>query len=251
MENQPYLSIVIPTYNEEKTIGKTLLSLDEYLTRQPYSYEILVCDGGSPDKTREIVQDFKKNIRNLELLMVSGGHGKGWAVKQGMLKAQGQYRLFTDADNSTSIEHVEKMLPYFEQGYEVVIGTRDKRDNKAAKQAVPQPFYKRFIGDLGNLLIQVLAVWGIWDTQCGFKAFSSQAAQTVFPLVTIQGWGFDIEVLALARKLGWRIALVPVYWINNPESRVKLKGYLTTLLDLFQIKWNLMRNKYRIKKKES
>jgi len=250
MENQPYLSVIIPTYNEEKSISKTLLALDEYLTRQPYDYEILVCDGGSPDKTCEIVRDFKKNIRNLELLMVSGGHGKGWAVKQGMLQAKGQYRLFTDADNSTSIEHVGKMLPYFEQGYEVVIGTRDSRDHKAAKQAVPQPFYKRFLGDLGNLLIQVLAVWGIWDTQCGFKAFSAVAAQTIFPLVIIQGWGFDIEVLALAKRLGFKIVLVPVYWINNPESRVGLKGYLTTLMDLFQIKWNLMRNKYRIKKKE-
>ena len=249
MNNQPYLSVIIPTYNEGKNISKTLLAIDEYLTRQPYSYEILVCDGGSKDKTPEIVRNFERQIKNLRLIMITGGFGKGYVVKKGMLEAKGQYRLFTDADSSTTIDHVEKMLPYFEQGYEVVIGTRDKRDHKTAKQAVPQSFIKRFLGDMGNLLIQAVAVWGIWDTQCGFKAFSAKAAETIFPLVTIQKWGFDIEVLALAKRLGFKIALVPVYWINNPESRVGLKGYFTTLMDLFQIKWNLMTDKYNLKHK--
>ncbi len=175
------------------------------------------------------------------------GFGKGYVVKEGMLEAKGQYRLFTDADNSTTIEHLEKMRPYFEQGYEIVIGTRDKRDNKEAKQAVSQPFIKRLIGDAGNLLIQLVAVPGIWDTQCGFKAFSAEAAEKIFPLLTIQAWGFDIEVLALARKFCFRVALVPINWINDPNSKVNLKGYLNTFLELFQIKWNLLTNKYKIK----
>lgn len=250
MEGNPYLSVIVPAYNEEKSIGKTLLAMDEYLTRQAYDYEILVCDGGSPDKTREIVKGLEAKIKNLKLLLIEGGHTKGYVVQKGMLEARGQYRLFTDADNATSIDHVERMIPYFEQCYEVVIGTRDSRDNKAARQAVPQPASKRFLGDIGNILIQVFAVWGIWDTQCGFKAFSAKAAEKIFPLLVIQGWGFDIEILALARKLGYKIAVIPVYWINNPDSRVKLKGYLTTLLDLFRIKWNLISDKYNLKSKK-
>jgi len=246
MENKPYLSVIIPAYNEEKRISKTLLAMDEYLQKQPYSYEILVCDGGSKDKTREIVESFEKTIKNLKLLRIEGGFGKGYVVAKGMLQAQGEYRLFTDADNSTTIDHVEKMKSYFDQEYEVIIGTRDSRDDKTAKQAVPQSFVKRLLGDMGNLLIQALAVPGIWDTQCGFKAFSAKAAEKIFSLVTISRWGFDIEVLALARKLDYKIALVPVYWINDADSKVGLSGYLTTLADLFKIKWNLIINKYRI-----
>jgi len=247
MNNQPYLSVIIPAYNEEKRISKTLLSIDQYLSKQTYDYEILVCDGGSKDKTVEIIRNFQKIIKNLRYVVKTNGFGKGYVVKEGMLEAKGKYRVFTDADNSTSIEHLEKMWPYFEKGYEVVIGTRDKRDNKEAKQAVPQPFIKRLLGDLGNLLIQLMAVPGIWDTQCGFKGFSEKAAKTIFPLLTIQKWGFDIEVLALARKFKYKIGIIPVSWINDPESKVNLKGYLTTFLELFQIKWNLMTNKYRIK----
>ena len=247
MENNPYLSVIIPAYNEEKSISKTLLSIDEYLTKQHYEYEILVCDGGSKDKTREIARDFEKTIKNLRLFLVEGGFSKGHVVKKGILEAKGQYRLFMDADNATTLDHVEKMLPYFQQNYEVIIGTRDSRDIKTAKQAVPQSWFKRFLGDIGNLMIQVLAVPGIWDTQCGFKAFSAKAAETIFSLVTIKGWGFDIEVLALARKLNYRIALIPVYWVNDPNSRVNLRGYLLTFLELFQIKWQLMTDKYGLK----
>lgn len=247
MENEPYLSVIIPAYNEEKSISKTLLAMDEYLQKQPFGYEILVCDGGSKDKTREIVGSFEKTIKNLRLLCVTGGIGKGHVVRRGMLEAKGQYRLFTDADNSTSIDHVEKMKPYFGQDYEVIIGTRDSRDDKTARQAVAQSFIKRLLGDMGNLLIQALVVPGIWDTQCGFKAFSAKAAEKIFPLVTIQRWGFDIEILGLAKKLGYKIAIVPVYWINNPDSRVGLSGYLTTLTDLFKIKWNLITNKYGLR----
>lgn len=249
METKPYLSVLIPAYNEEKRISKTLLSIDEYLKKQSYTYEILVCDGGSTDKTHEIVKNFEKSIPNLKLELITGGHGKGFVVKGGMMRAKGEYRLFTDADNATTIDHVEKMMPYFKQGYEVVIGTRDSRDIKTAKQAVSQPFYKRFLGDMGNLLIQVLAVWGIWDTQCGFKAFSAKAAETVFPKQTIEKWGFDIEVLALAKRMGYKIALIPVYWVNDFDSKVNIGAYFETLMDLFKIKWNLITDKYNLKQK--
>lgn len=251
MNNQSYLSVIIPAYNEEKRISKTLLAMDQYLQPQPYDYEILVVSDGSKDKTVEIAENFKRQIKNLRVINNQENHGKGWVVRQGMLEAQGEIRLFTDADNSTSIDHFDRMKSYFEQGYEIVIGTRDAKDAIGAKQAVPQSFLKRQLGNAGNILIQIFAVWGTWDTQCGFKAFSAKAAKDIFSRAKIDRWGFDIEVLALARRLKYKIAIVPVYWINDPLSTVNWKGYLRTFKELFQVWWNLITDKYGIKNHES
>jgi len=247
MENQPYLSVIVPCYNEEKTISATLLAIDQYLQKQDFSYEVLAVSDGSKDKTAQIVEDFKKNLPNLKLINNELNHGKGWVVRQGMLKAQGQIRLFMDADNATTIDHFDKMKPYFDSGADVVIGTRDSKDAKGAKQAVAQPWLKRQLGNAGNILIQILAVWGIWDTQCGFKAFSTRAAEAIFSKTKIDRWGFDIEALALAKKLKYKISIVPVYWINNPNSRVNLKAYLMTFKELFQVWWWLIGDAYKIK----
>jgi len=239
-----YLSVIIPAYNEEKRISNTLLAVDHYLSKQDYSYEIVVVNDGSKDKTAQIVEKFSGLINNLRLIDNKKNHGKGWVVKQGMLKANGKYRLFTDADNATTIDHFEKMIPLFKKGNKVVIGSRDKKDAKNAKQAIPQSFLKRQLGNLGNILIQIVAVSGIWDTQCGFKAFTAKAAQDIFSRCLIDRWGFDIEAMALARKLNYRIGIIPVYWVNNPDSRVSWKGYLNTFRELFKIKLNLIRKKY-------
>ncbi len=247
MENSSYLSVIIPAYNEEKTISATLLAVDQYLQKQNFEYEILVVSDGSTDKTAQIVEEFKKSLANLKLIDNKVNHGKGWVVRQAMLAALGQVRLFMDADNATTIDHFDKMKPYFDNGSQVVIGSRDTKDVKGAKQAVPQPWLKQQLGNLGNILIQIFAVWGVWDTQCGFKAFSSQAAQNIFSRSKIDRWGFDIEALALARKLRYKIAIVPVYWVNNPNSRVHLKGYLMTFKELFQIWWWLVMDVYKIK----
>lgn len=247
MENQPYLSVIIPAYNEEKTISATLLAVDQYLQKQNFDYEILVVSDGSTDKTAQIVEEFKKNLPNLKLINNEVNHGKGWVVRQAMLAALGQIRLFMDADNATTVDHFDKMKPYFDNGAQVVIGSRDVKDAKGAKQAVPQPWLKRQMGNVGNILIQIFAVWGIWDTQCGFKAFSAKAAETIFSRSKIDRWGFDIEALALAIKLKYKIEIVPVYWINNPLSRVSLKGYLMTFKELFQIWWWLITDVYGIK----
>lgn len=243
----PYLSVIIPAYNEEKRISKTLLAADQYLQKQPYEYEIIVVSDGSKDKTVEIVENFKRQINNLKLIGNQENHGKGWVVRQGMLTSQGQIRLFMDADNSTTLEHFDKMRPYLEQGADIVIGTRDKKDAKGASQAVPQSFLKRQLGNAGNILIQIFAVWGIWDTQCGFKAFSEKAAKDIFSRAKIDRWGFDIEALALARKLKYKISIIPVYWVNDPYSAVNWKGYLRTFKELFQIWWWMVRDKYGIK----
>ena len=205
---------------------------------------------GSKDKTVEIAQNFTRQIKNLKVIDNKENHGKGWVVRQAMLAAQGQVRLFTDADNATALDHFDRMKPYFEQSADVVIGTRDKRDAKGAKQAVSQSFLKVQLGNIGNILIQIFAVWGIWDTQCGFKAFSERAAKNIFSRAKIDRWGFDIEALALARKLKYNIEIIPVYWINNPDSRVKLRSYLLTFKELFQIWWRLVTDKYGIKNRE-
>ncbi len=244
-----FLSVIIPAYNEEKRIGKTLLAIDHYLVKQKYDYEIVVVSDGSKDKTAEVVENFKKMVRNLRLINNKENHGKGWVVRQGMLESHGEIRLFMDADNATTLDHFDKMLPLFREGEQVVIGSRDSKDAKGAKQAVPQPFFKRLLGNMGNVLIQVFAVPGIWDTQCGFKAFSAKAAKDVFSHSRIDRWGFDIEALALAKKMGYKIGIVPVYWINDPDSKVSLKGYLLTFRELFQIWWWLIRDVYGIKKR--
>ena len=159
-----HLSVIIPAYNESKRIGRTLLDIDRYLSKQNYTYQIVVVNDGSADNTKQVVLNLKKLVKNLHLIDYSPNHGKGYAVRSGMLGSNGKYRLFTDADNSTSIDHIEKMWDLFKAGYDVVIGTRDKKDHPKAKQAVPQSFLKRQLGNLGNILIQILAVPGIWDT---------------------------------------------------------------------------------------
>jgi len=246
-----YLSVIIPSYNEEKRISKTLLAIDQYLVKQDYDYEIIVISDGSKDKTGEVVANFQKMVRNLKLIDNKENHGKGYVVRQAMLEAQGMFRLFMDADNATTIDHIERAWPFLKEGYDVAIGTRDSRDHKDAKQAVAQSRFKRALGDMGNILIQVLVLWGIWDTQCGFKIFSAKAAKEVFSRTLIDRWGFDIEALGIARRLGFKIALFPVYWINDPDSRVNIKGYLKTFAELFQIKWNLMTDKYKLKSRQS
>lgn len=237
-----YLSVIIPAYKEEKRIGKTLLAVDQYLSKQKYQYEIIVVsDEGSPNKTVEVVKNFQKMVKNLRIIENEKNHGKGFVVRQGMLEAQGDYRLFMDADNSTSVDQVENFLPRFNDGYDVVIGSRAI---KGAKIDVHQPFYKEAFGKLGNKVIQLVAVWGIDDTQAGFKCFSAKAAEDIFSKAVIDRWGFDVEVLALARKLNYKIKEMPIEWINDPESHVKLSSYIQVLMETFKIRWNLIIGKY-------
>ena len=168
--------------------------------------------------------------------------GKGFGVRQGMLKAKGQYRLFTDADNATSIDHIEKMMPFFDQGYDVAIGSIALKDSLIASGS--EPIWRRVFGKVGNLFIQIMAVPGISDTQRGFKIMTSRAAQDIFPKTTIDRWGFDVEMLALARKFGYKIKEVPINWKNDPDSHVGLKAYFQVLLETVKIRWNLMTGKY-------
>lgn len=242
-----YLSIIIPAYNEEKRLPRTLLEIGRYVSAQPYESEIIVVNDGSRDRTNQLVEEMMPEIKNLRLIDNKENHGKGYVVRQGMLKAEGDYRLFTDADNSTSISHIEKMWPLFERGIDIVIGSRDSKDAEGARQVVVQPFWKRFLGNLGNIGIQVFTVWGIWDTQCGFKALTRNAAEDIFKRCKINYWAFDVEILILARKLGYKVGVVPVCWIDSSGSKVKLKAYARFFKEILQIRWNFGLHRYNLK----
>ncbi|MGH7817057.1 MAG: dolichyl-phosphate beta-glucosyltransferase, partial [Candidatus Binatia bacterium] len=220
------LSVIVPAYNEAARIGKTLERLQNYLAQSAFSYEVLVVSDGSKDGTPDIVRRLAQGIPQLEVIDRPVNRGKGFTVKEGMLKASGRIRLFTDADNSTDIAHFDKMLPLFDQGSDVVIASRNDLDVAGAQQAVSQAWYKRIVGRLGNRIVQRLAVPGIWDTQCGFKAFRAEAAERIFSQTTVERWGFDIEVIALARALNYKIGIIPAHWINDDRSHVRSVDYL-------------------------
>ncbi|HEY4509779.1 MAG TPA: dolichyl-phosphate beta-glucosyltransferase [Candidatus Paceibacterota bacterium] len=235
------LSVIIPVYNEENRLPKTLKAVDEYLRTQSYKYEILVVNAGSTDRTKELVETAMREMQNLSILNRKN-RGKGYAVREGMLAARGQYRMFMDADNSTSIDQVSKMWPEFEKGADVVIGSRDIKD---AQIAVSQPLWRQTLGNVFNLIVQTLSgLWGMWDTQCGFKGFSAAAAQEIFARCTIDQWAFDVEVLVIAKKSGYKIKEIPVTWINDKESKVRLKGMVKMLLEVLQISINNLMGKY-------
>ncbi|KKU93445.1 MAG: hypothetical protein UY53_C0012G0023 [Parcubacteria group bacterium GW2011_GWA2_50_10] len=238
------LSVVIPAYNEEKRLPKTLRAAHDYLSRQGYAYEILVVSDGSKDRTREVVEEMTKEIPHLRVMGEQENHGKGYSVRQGMLAAQGEFRLFMDADNATSVDQVEKMWPELARGYEVIIGSRDIA---GANIAVPQPWWRRRLGDVFNLIVQILSgLWGIWDTQCGFKGFSAKAAEGIFSRAVVNAWAFDVEVLVIAKKLGYAIREVPVRWMNDPSSKVKFSGMAKMLLEVLQISIHNLIGKYNI-----
>ena len=237
-----YLSVIIPAYNEEKRLPKTLRAIDAYLKRQSYDYEILVVNDGSKDRTFEVAKNLESEIKNLKATGYEKNQGKGFAVRFGLLEAKGEYRVFTDADNSTSIDQVEKMWPEFKKGYDIVIGSRDV---KGAEVAVPQAYWRRRLGDFFNLLVQLICgLWGIWDTQCGFKGFTNEAAEKILPGCRINRFAFDPEMLIIAKKLGFKIKEVPIRWVNDPHSKVNFKSMIKMLLDLLKIRWNLICRKY-------
>jgi len=237
-----YLSVIIPAYNEEKRLPKTLKDIEKYLKAQSYSWEIVVVSDGSKDNTAQVVRDLSSKIQNLRVIDNKENHGKGYVVRQGMMEAKGKYRIFTDADNSTSIEQVEKMWPEFEKGFEVIIGSRDI---EGSVLAVPQPWIRRRIGDIFNLMVQMLcSLWGIWDTQCGFKGFTEKAVREVFPKCVIDRFAFDPEILVVAKKFGYKMKQIPITWINDPESRVKFKHMINMGKDLLRIRLNIIKGIY-------
>jgi dolichyl-phosphate beta-glucosyltransferase len=245
MENKIHLSVVIPAYNEEKRIVTTLLDIDRYLSQQKYSYEIIVVNDGSKDNTGPVVLKTQELVKNLRLIDNKENHGKGWVTKQGMMEAKGEYRLFTDADNSTKIDHLDLFWPEA-QNNDIVIGSIEIKGAKINETA---QWYRRWLGHLAKYIIRFVAgLWEIKDTQRGFKLFSQKSAEAIFPKQTLMRWGFDFEILALAKKMGFKIKEVAVDWYNPGESKVKLSSYIKTFIELLKIKYNFITNKYKIDK---
>ncbi len=210
---KPFVSIIIPAYNEASRIGNSLNRIISYMNNSKYSYEIIVSDDGSRDETIAISESFD------EVRVVTEGKnfGKGRAVRRGILAAKGTIRIFTDADLSTPIQEIEKLLAELQKGYDVVIGSRAVNDDLIRKH---QPFYREFMGKTFNKIVQVLVLKGISDTQCGFKGFTEKAAEDIFLRAKMDGFSFDVEILFLADKLGYRIKETAVEWYNDERSTV-------------------------------
>src|SRR5262245_37704556 len=218
---EPQLSLIFPCYNEERRLPASLQRVQEYLDASAYSYEILVVADGSQDGTAAVAAAAAERYPEgqVRVLRYEENQGKGFAVAYGGRRARGEWVLFTDADLSTPIEELDRFLPYLEQGYDVVIGSRAAA---GANLKVHQPWWRERIGRMMNRLIRAASGLGFSDTQCGFKLFSRRAARDIFPCLTVRRWMFDVEALVIARKLGYRVREVPVTWINSGDSRVKL-----------------------------
>ncbi len=254
--SNPHLSVVIPAYNEKNRIPDTLADVARYLQKQTYSSEILIVDDGSKDDTAEEVKHIASQIQvrpdsvqRVELLQYPDkqNRGKGYAVRYGLQRAKGEYRMFMDADNSTTIDHVEQFFPFFKQGYDVVIGSRDIQ---GANVAVRQSWIKELAGRGGNMFIRAVAVRGVYDTQAGFKMLTARATDAIVPVLTIDRWGFDVEILAVARLKGFRIKETPITWINDEESKVSASAYLQVLGEVVRIRMNIIKKIYDGAQKE-
>lgn len=232
------LSIVFPAYNEALRIGKTLIQFNQYLqTHTNYDYELIVCDDGSTDETASVIEKLQVEIPNLRLVRCLTNKGKGQAVRVGMLAATGKIRLFSDADGSTPIDELEKMLEPIQNGTaSITIGSRYLAQSQITKA---QPFYRRVWSRLANRIVQKLLLPGIVDPNCGFKAFNAEAAQVIFSQCTVNEWSFDLEVLALAKKLEISLAEIPVRWIHDEASKGKIKHLPQEIMNLITIRKRL------------
>lgn len=229
-----YLSIIIPTYNEEKRLPGTLDFILAFLKKQPYETEVIISDDGSRDRTVKIAAEKLKFVQS-QVLVSPKNVGKGNAVKRGILAAKGKYLLMTDADLSTPIEEVRRFLKHLEAEDDIVIGSRALEDSRIE---IHQGFHREMMGKVYNRLARLLSFRGINDSQCGFKCFRAEAAKKLFNLQKINGFSFDAEIVFLAQKKGYKIREEPVIWRNSAQSRVRLiKDPLAMFFDLLRIQW--------------
>jgi dolichyl-phosphate beta-glucosyltransferase len=237
-----YLSVIIPAYNEAQRIGKTLQTILAYLRQQPYPAEVIVVDDGSVDGTTDAVAPFCGGMPPVYLLHNGRNRGKGFSVRQGFTQARGAYLLFSDADLSTPIKEVDALLAALQEPIEIAIGSRALPDSRVE---VHQPWFRESMGRCFNLLVRALAVPGIHDTQCGFKCFRREAALAICQHMTSERFGFDVEMLYAARKLGYRMREVPIVWRNSPQTRVRvLRDSMSMLRDLLRVRWHDICRRY-------
>lgn len=236
----PFLSVVIPVFNEQKRI-RNIKYVISYLRRQKYTWEIIVVNDGSKDKTINRINSLKKKMR-LKLVSYSENRGKGAAIKEGMLIAVGKYRLFLDIDLSTPIEEVDKLIPFLRK-YDIVIGSRKM---KGSNIIVRQPLIRELLGKMFTFLSQKILQMRVSDFTCGFKCFSQKAAEQIFLRQTINRWGFDSEILYIGKTKRYSIKEVPVTWKNDSRTRVKFpQDIVNSLTELIKIRLNSYRGLYR------
>lgn len=239
-ESLPFLSIIIPAHNEETRLPATFEKIAVFLQEQPYETELIVVENGSTDRTYSLAQSYTASIPVLKVIHEEQ-RGKGLAVKRGILEARGEYRFICDADLSMPIEEIIRFLPPALSPVEITIGSRE------APGAVryDEPSYRHFIGRVFNLMVRILALPGLQDSQCGFKMFRGDIAEEIFPLQTLGGMSFDVEVLFIARRKGYRISEVAIPWYFNPDSRVRLfRDSFRMFFDLISIRLNALRGRY-------
>jgi len=238
-----FLSIVIPAFNEEVVLSASLTNVAEFLEKQDYTAEVIVVDDCSDDKTNALASQFVKDRKSFSLIRNDRRTGKGGSVKKGMLAARGQVRLFCDADMSTPIDEIKKALNCLKT-CDIVIGSRRVKGAYLGKR---QPVFREAMGRVFSLIVRVVCLGGFLDTQCGFKMFSAKAAGKIFPLQTIDGFGFDVEILFIGiRAFGFKALEMPVRWYDNPKSAVRLAVHpLEMFLDLFRIRANQRKGLYR------
>ena len=228
----PFLSLIIPAHNEANRLPASLDAVHRYLSTLPYETEVIVVENNSSDATSDIARKWMETMPQLRLISLDQP-GKGNAIRIGMLAAKGDYRFMADADFSMRVEEISNFLPDGKAAAPVAIASREAPGSRR----VGEPFYRHLIGRVYNLLVRILVLPGLQDTQCGFKCFSAEAAETIFPLQRLEGWSFDVEVLTIARELGFEVTEVPITWHYQPGSRMHLlRDSLQMAKDLFTIR---------------
>jgi dolichyl-phosphate beta-glucosyltransferase len=236
----PWLSVIIPAYNEERRLPATLKKLTAYLSDRPFSHDIWVIDNGSTDRTPEVVREFARSYPALHLEHIAV-RGKGAAVRAGMLRARGAFRFLCDADLSMPVEEFGRFYPPLLEGVDIAIGSREA----AGARRIGEPGYRHLTGRVFSLAVKLLVMRGFEDTQCGFKCFRAAAAEDLFSRQRFNGWSFDVEVLYLARRRGFGVREVPVAWYYQSDSRIRLASDSFSMFsDLLRIRWFDLRGMY-------
>ncbi len=236
-----FLSVIVPAYNEKRRLPHSLRRIVGYLGKQEYTSEVIVVDDGSEDGTAQVVEEMMAELPLLSLIRTEH-RGKGHAVKTGMLAGRGEYLFICDADLSMPIEELYQFLPPVLEGYDVAIASREV----PGAQRYDEPPYRHFMGRVFNWMVRLFAVQGFQDTQCGFKCFRREAAREVFGYQTMDGWGFDVEVLFISQKRGYKIVEVPINWYYSANSRVHpIRDSINMFTEVLKIRLNDWRGRYR------
>ncbi|MCC6300707.1 MAG: glycosyltransferase family 2 protein [Anaerolineales bacterium] len=234
-----FLSVIIPAHNEENRLPDSLEQVLRFLGEQNFSSEVVIVENGSADRTLEVAQVFAKKHDNVRV--IQSDRGKGAAVKRGMLEARGEYRFMCDADLSMPVEEISKFIPPALNDFDIAIASREA----VGSVRYNEPSFRHIGGRGINFIIQALILPGLNDTQCGFKCFRADAADNIFKGQTLNGWSFDIEVLHLARRRGYRVREIPIEWYYHPETKVSaVRDALRMIADIFRIRMNALRGRY-------